>query len=88
MKAKRRTEITLETHETTIIRFRQTNAAAYCAECQRHTSHLSVAQAVSVLSLSESAVLCLAKDKKIHSSRTADAALLLCSNSLAALAQE
>jgi hypothetical protein len=82
MKAKRRTEITRETHETTIIRFKQNQPAVYCAECGHLTRHLSVGQTVSLFSLSEAEIWSLAEQKRIHSQQTAEGLMLLCGNSL------
>ena len=87
MKEKKRTEITLETHELTIVRFRQNRTIAYCAVCQQQTPHFSVVQSVSVLSLSESVIFRLAESGEIHSCETANGLLRLCGNSLAALKQ-
>ncbi len=88
MKAKQRTEITMETHETTVIRFGQHKTMLFCEACQTTTQHLPVIQAVSVLPLSEPAISRLAGDKHIHSTKNAAESLLLCGNSLAAQAKE
>jgi hypothetical protein len=88
MKAKQRTEITMETHETTVIRFGQGQTIIFCESCEANTRHLSIVQAVSILRLSEPAISRLAGDKQIHSTQNADGLLLLCGKSLAALAKE
>lgn len=85
MKTTRRTEIMMETHETTVIRFRHSQTIIFCESCQANTQHLSIFQAVSILSLSESKIAQFADDKQIHLTQTADGLLMLCGNSLAAL---
>jgi len=83
MKTSRRTEITTETHEMTIIRFGGSQAMVFCESCNADTPHLFMVQAVSILQLSEPAISRLVVDKEIHSTRNADGLLLLCGNSLA-----
>jgi hypothetical protein len=89
MKAKQQTEITIETHEVTIIRFgtRQTTNV-FCTACGTNLKHFSVARAAAVLKISEAAVFRLVEDGQIHSTETAAGALLVCSNSLSALANK
>jgi len=87
MKAKLRTEITMETEETTTIRFPQSETMIFCDSCNGNTRHISIVQAEQVLSLSEQAISHLAGGKQIHSVQNADGMLLLCCNSLAALDQ-
>ena len=86
MKAKRQTEITIETHEIMIIRIttRQT-ANAFCELCRTRLKHFSVARASAVLKISEAAVFRLVEDGQVHSTETAAGALLVCSNSLSAV---
>lgn len=86
MKTKRRTEIMMETHEITIISFGQRQAATpFCQACQAHVLHLTIAQATSVLPLSEAEINRLVENKQIHLTENADSKLLLCGNSLSAL---
>ena len=87
MKEKKRLEITLETHELTIVRFSRNQKTDFCTVCRAHTPHLSVAESVPVLGLSESAIFRLAESGEIHSCETANGLLRLCGNSLAALKQ-
>ena len=89
MKAKQQTEITIETHEITIIRVnaRQTTTV-FCDVCRTRLGHFSVARAAAVLKISETAVFRLVENRQIHSTETAAGALLVCSNSLAALAED
>jgi hypothetical protein len=82
MKAKRRTEIKIETHEVTVIRFRKNQTNIYCAKCREQTPHLSASQTALVLSLSESEVYRLAEEGQIHCNQADD--LWFCGNSLAA----
>lgn len=86
MKAKRRLEITMETHETTIIRFRPRPTIIYCEACQVNTRHFSIVQAKQILSISEQEINGLAAGNHIHSTETAEGLLMLCGISLAAQA--
>lgn len=88
MKAKRRTEITFETHEITVVGFRQSQPIIFCEACQTQVSHLSVAQAVSIFSLSALEIKNLAATGQIHSNESEGGLLTLCGNSLAVLAKE
>jgi len=83
MKTNRRTEITTETHELTIIRFGGDQTVIFCESCQANTLHLSMVQVISILALSELAISRLAVDKQIHTTQNPDGSLLLCGNSLA-----
>ena len=89
MKTKQRVEITVETHEITILRFRQSRTTVFfCEICQAQVPHLNIAQTISVLSLSESAFNDLTATGQIHSTENADGLLMFCSKSLSALAKE
>lgn len=83
MKAMRRTEIILETRETTVIRFRRSQPVFYCPSCQMPSAHLTLDEGVSILSCSESEILRLAETGQIHSRAAKDGFLLLCGSSLA-----
>jgi hypothetical protein len=86
MKAKQQTEITIETHEITIIRVssRQT-ATVFCFNCGKNLKHFSIARASAVSKISEAAIFRLVENGQIHSTETAAGALLVCSNSLSAV---
>ena len=88
MKEKKRLEITFETHELTIIRFGRNQKTDFCTVCRAHTPHLSVAESVAILSLSEKAIFRLAENGQIHACETADGLLRLCGNSLVNLAND
>lgn len=90
MKNTRRTKITAETYELTVIRVKknQTAADSYCAVCRKRAEHLTVAQTVTVLALSEREIYCLAANGRIHSRVNSAGTLLLCGHSLAALAKD
>lgn len=89
MKTKQRLEITIETREVTILRFRQNRTAMiFCEMCQAQVPHLTIAQTISVLPLSESVFNNLITTGQIHSTENADGLLMFCSKSLSALAKE
>lgn len=82
-------EITVETREITILRFRQSRTTVFfCERCQAQVPHLNIAQTISVLSLSEAAFNDLITTGQIHSTENADGLLMLCSNSLLTPAKE
>ncbi|HEY0461439.1 MAG TPA: hypothetical protein VGC97_20050 [Pyrinomonadaceae bacterium] len=86
MKAKRETEITIETHEITIIRLHTyQSTTVFCRRCRARLKHFSVARAAAVLKISETAIFRLVEDGQVHSTETAAGRLLVCGNSLAAL---
>jgi hypothetical protein len=88
MKEKRRLEFFLETHEITTISFRRGfPTTVFCRLCQTETLHLRISQAASVLKFSEFKIFRLVQDGQIHSAENAAGQLLLCGNSLSALAQ-
>jgi hypothetical protein len=86
METKHRTEITIETHETTIIRvsMRQT-VNAFCEICRTTHKHFSVRRAAAILRLSETAIFRLVEDGQVHSTENAAGALFVCINSLSAV---
>lgn len=89
MKTKRRMEITMETHEITIVRFGQRpTTTIFCEVCQADIPHLSVTQASAVLSLSKAEISRLIENKQIHLTENADGDEQLCGNSLSALTKE
>ncbi len=82
-------EITMETHEITIIRFGQRpTTTIFCQACQAGVPHLSPAQASSVLSLSKAEISRLIESKQIHLTENAGGDEQLCGNSLSALTKE
>ena len=85
MKTKRRTEITLETHEVTVIRVRR-GTKIYCETCRRVVPHLGLESARGLFSEIDFSVPAAAG--LIHQTVTEDGARLLCSNSLAAFEED
>ena len=89
MKETRRTKIEFESCEKTVIRFRSRAAAnIFCRECCENAQHFSITQAAQILSLSEAVIFRAAESGRIHSMETASGALLVCGNSVSALAEE
>ncbi len=82
MKAKRRTEITTETHERTIIHFRDSQRIVFCVACAAQTAHLSSDQAEQVFSMSESGIERLVNEKRIHTLDIEKGLPLICGDSL------
>ena len=89
METKRRTEIVIETHETTIIRFRtRQTATAFCDFCRETLPHFSARRAAAVLRLSEFAVFRLVESGRLHSSENARGELFICGNSITGAADD
>ena len=88
MKAKHRTEVTMQTHERTVIRFGRGGPTILCRMCKANTRHFSIDQAVSIFELSQQAITRLVGDNEIHSTEDAGGSLMLCGNSLATQAKD
>lgn len=88
MKEKKRLEIRLETRELIFVRFPLDSSHAFCAVCRQRAPHLSIAQAVAALSLSEKTIFRLVEKGAIHSFESEEGFLRLCAGSLAAFARE
>ena len=80
----KRTEITLETHEVTVIRFRQTRQL-FCELCRETVPHVALARVLAAHLYSEAEIARLTDNGRLHSIRRADGTLFLCSRSLAVL---
>lgn len=77
MKQERRTEITKETIETTIIRFRDSREFRYCETCHETSVHLTEVQAEQAFSLSESLIAEMIGSGRLHIYHS-----LICANSI------
>ena len=88
MKEKRHLEVLFETHEITTISFKRNHAiAVFCRLCRAKTVHLTVSEAASISNFSETAISRLVETDQIHSIEAASGWLLVCGNSLSALAK-
>ena len=81
MKAKQRTEITYEAHETTLIRYAARQSMVYCPQCGRYAPDLSMAQATSMLSTTPLEIERSIQDDEIHAIENGGR-LVLCGNSV------
>jgi hypothetical protein len=89
MKEKRRLEVVWETREITTISFRRNRSAtAYCQTCETETLHLTVAEAASILNVSEFAMFRFVESSRIHSIENAAGIMLVCGASLPVLTKE
>jgi hypothetical protein len=83
MKAKKRLEIVWETHEITMISFKETSSSMiFCQSCQRETGHLSLIEVAVIANVAETTVFRLAEAGSIHSTERADGKLLICMDSV------
>jgi len=81
MKKKQRTEITFETHEVTVIRFRR-SIKLYCETCRKLVPHLRLESASGLFP--ETELSRAAADGQIHSTLAGGDGRLFCGVSLAA----
>lgn len=86
MNNKRRTVITLETREVTIIRARR-QTVSFCEFCRRDVQTLTLDAAAIVLQSAPNAVLQRAELGELHFLETPNGRRLLCGNSLLASKQ-
>jgi len=82
-------EIVWETYEITTISFNQNRrATAFCQSCRSDAPHLSVAEASALLQTTAREIFRLTEAGEIHFLETGAGELLICGNSLSALAKE
>ena len=81
MKQKRRTEITVETHQTFVISRRQ-KVRAWCATCAESVLMVTADEAATVTGVSARTIYRWVEAEKLHFAETAEGALLICCNSL------
>jgi len=82
MKAKHRTEITYEAHETTVIRYDRGQSSVFCGECGMYAPYLSIAQASLILSITPIEMDGSIRDGQVHVIDGAPEPLMLCGNSI------
>jgi hypothetical protein len=81
--------ITVETRAVTVIRInRRQTVTIFCDICQKPIPHFSVFHAAAAMKLSETAIFRLAERGLVHSTENVAGSLLICGDSLAALAKE
>ena len=74
------------THEVTVVRV--PNATVRCEQCDAMTPHLSLAEAINVLGLTEDEMSLLIESGEIHSSAGPDESIQLCGNSAGAVIRD
>jgi hypothetical protein len=82
MRAKHRTEITYEAHETTVIRYGRGQTTVYCRQCEMYTPNLSVEQAMPILAVTSLAIERSIREGKVHAIEGSGDPPMLCGNSL------
>jgi hypothetical protein len=84
-----KTEMKLETYESTIIRIRRRQAvSAFCQTCGQEVLHLTIPRAAAVLQISEKEVFHLVENESVHSLETATGSLFICGNSVSVVARQ
>lgn len=81
---KSRTEITIETHEITIIRTRGKKPSAECRHCRKDAEAVSIERSAALLETSLADIHLLIKTGELHFLRIAEAGVvpLVCGNSI------
>lgn len=82
MRTKRRTEITIETDEVTVIRRRRNLARAWCARCAAPVEMVTTEQAAVLTGVSLRRVFRQVEADLLHYTETPDGSLYICLNSL------
>lgn len=81
-----KTEMKLETYESTVIKIRRSQAVtAFCQKCGHEVLHLTIARAAAVLKISETEAFHLVESGQVHSWETAAGVLLVCGDSILGL---
>ena len=83
MKIKQRTEVSMVTHEVTVVRVQA--VPAFCRECGAVSPQLSVDEAVAVLAMTESVVRRLVETGHLHHRSASDGSIEICGNSVSEL---
>ena len=81
-----RTEITIETHEVMVIRRRGNFPKSNCAECGEQATMLTLDEATTVFGISTRKLFQFVEEGKLHFMETIKGTLLVCSESLSAIA--
>ena len=79
---KRKTVITVETHNLTVVQTVSPPPRLWCSACSAATQRLTVEEAARVRRVTQRAVFLLAEDGRLHSDETASGQLLICAESL------
>jgi hypothetical protein len=82
MKAKRRTEIKMESFERTEIHIVNDRQAPYCDSCKLRTAFLSLNEVSTALGMPAASVIDLADSGRLHSRQNSGGATQICLDSL------
>lgn len=81
MTNKRRTEITIETHEITVIKTNGKSRLVFCEHCQKSVAAFAPEQVALFFRLSLAEVCLRVQTEQIHLTRRESGAALICGNS-------
>lgn len=84
MRSKRRSVITVETHEVWVIRKTQQPSFSFCAECGVAVRLLEPVEAARLARLSLRTIYRWVEEGRVHFTETPDGELFICLNSLPA----
>lgn len=87
-KTKKRTEITVETNQTVVIRQQSRFVRAWCDGCTQPVKLVTAEEAAALAGVTARAIYAFVEAKKVHFTETPDGSLLICLNSLTAVKSE
>ncbi len=82
MKTKRRTEITIETHQSLVVRSSRRLVGARCAECADHSWLVSPEEAAALAGVNLRTIFHWVEANHVHFAETPAGLVLVCLNSL------
>ena len=86
MKARKRTEITIETNRLVMVRSRKVSVMSWCRNCERRTKMITVDEAAEIGGVSSRTIYRWVESDRLHFSETSEGRLLICLESIAAAA--
>ena len=81
MKAKRRTEIKIETHEVKVIRYSKGQSKRFCSKCGKQVTVLAIENAILAIELAPPELIRLVQTENVHLVDVSDSSVLICGNS-------
>lgn len=85
MNAKRRTEVTIETHRVLMIRGRRRYEVIWCEACGKQAEMVSADEAAIVACVSARVIYRWVETDRLHFAETAEGLVLVCLNSLGSI---
>ena len=86
LKARKRTEITIETNRLVVVSSRKVSVMSWCRECDQRTKMITVDEAAGMGGVSSRTIYRWVESERLHFSETSEGRLLICLESIAAAA--